>query len=149
MYFSVASGGGNGHVGWYTLPAGSSTLVDATTKLAEYAATVGPDNKFSLFESVKWCAGMSEHIPDENGNLCVPDRSVPEVLKVAPDGSTSRVAIEGFTLDGLDSVTVDTAGNIFVVRSADPNAGVLKYAPTGGAPVVLAAGTFSQVATNG
>lgn len=149
LYFNVASPGGSGYRGWNKLPAGSSTQVNATPTISEYAATMGPNNQFFLFTSVKWCVGMSQYIPDENGEYCVPDYSVPEVLKTASDGTSTSVAIQGFTLESLGGVVVDTAGNIYVARSSGPSAGILKYAPTGGAPVVLATGTFTQAATNG
>ena len=145
LYLHIGAGGGSGYIGWNKLPAGSSTQVNATTDLTEYAATMGPANLFFLFPSVKWCAGMSEYYPDQNGNYCVPDRSVPKVLEIAPNGTTTSVAIDDFTLDGLGGVVVDSAGNIYAAQSTQ----IVRYPPTGGAPVVLAAGTFTLPATNG
>lgn len=148
LYLKIASGGGSGYVGWSRLPAGSSTLVDATTRLTEYAAAMGPANQFYLLQTVSWCAGVSEYM-----GTCTSDRSVPEVLKTSPDGTTTSVQIQGLTLGTLDVrdavVVVDAAGYIYVAQSTGPSAGILKYAPTGGAPVVLATGTYTQAATNG
>ena len=142
IYLNVASGGGSGYVGWNKIAAGSSEQVNATTKLAEYAATVGPTNEFYLFQTVAWCAGVSEYL-----GTCTADRTVPEILKTAPGGTATSVPIQGLTLGtiaGNDAgVSVDRAGNIYVAQSSGPSAGLLRYAPSGGAPVVLAAGTFT------
>ena len=72
---------------------------------------------------------------------------MPEILKTTPTGTTTSVPIQGMTLgsdEGNDAgISVDQAGNIYVAQSKGPSAGVLRYAPTGGSPVVLAAGTFT------
>ena len=142
IYVNVASGGGSGYVGWSKIAAGSSEQVTATTRLAEYAATVGPTNEFYLFQTATWCAGVSEYM-----GTCTADRTVPEILKTTPDGTSAALPIQGLTLGtiaGSDAgVSVDQAGNIYVAQSTGPSAGLLRYAPTGGSPVVLAAGTFT------
>jgi hypothetical protein len=142
VYLNVASSGVSGYVGWTKVAVGSVNQVDATTKLAEYTATVGPDNQFYLLQTTVWCAGMSQYFPDQNGNLCVPDQSVPEVLTLTPTGSRTSVAVQGLT---LGPVVVDSAGNIYVALSTQ----IVRYPPTGGAPTVLATGTFALPATNG
>ncbi|MFL6025605.1 MAG: hypothetical protein ACJ72K_01640 [Friedmanniella sp.] len=148
LFLHWVSTGASGFAWWFRVPAGGSTPALLYTREASYAVAVDPANRFYLAQTARFCDSISV-----NEGSCVPDPTVAEILRFEPDGSDRGIAITPFSYDpagahSAATLAADGTGHLFVAQSAGPSAGLLKYEPTGGDPVLLASGTFTEPKRN-
>lgn len=148
LFLQWISTGGSGFEWWFRVPAGSYTPTPLYTRWAYYAVVVDPKSRFYLAQTATFCDSVPRE-PDP----CVPDETVDEILRYAPDGTSTSIKIEPFTYDRVHSnpvstLAADRKGRLFVAQSVGPSAGLLKYGPKGGAVTVLASGAFTEPKRN-
>jgi hypothetical protein len=149
LFLHWLSGGGSGFEWWFRVAAGSTNPTFLYTRDAYYAVAVDPNSRFFLAQTATFCDSIAI-----GEGACTPDEKVGEILRYAPDGTRTSVKITPFTYDqtgGPDSTSTlaaDREGRLFVAQAFGPSAGLLVYGPTGGAPKVLASGTFRQAKRN-
>jgi hypothetical protein len=68
------------------------------------------------------------------------------ILTYAADGKRTSAAVEPFSLQrtstGGELLALDRQGRAFLAQAEGPTTGLYEYGPKGGAPALLASGTF-------
>jgi hypothetical protein len=149
LFLHWQTGGGSGFEYWFRVAAGSTAPTFLLTRDAYYAVAIDPNSRFYLAQTATFCDSISV-----SEGTCTPDETVSELLRYAPDGTSTTIKITPFSYDQTEgpapvsALAADRQGRVFVAQAFGPSAGLLTYGPTGGAPTVLASGTFKQAKRN-
>lgn len=141
LYYNWSSPGGAGSYIWGALRAGATVPTSAEPKLAfEYGAV--NSTSFSLLQSREWCTS-----PAENTGTCTADRTIPDLVVRAADGSTTTKSVTGLTAGGRGSNVgaADERGDVFVSIDQGPTTGLWRVAGTGGAALQLSTAQYSRL----
>lgn len=159
LYLDVVATGASGFRFWNQLPAGATDITYPEIPLAEFSAAVAPSNLFYLLETTSTCVGPPVHPENPDQTPCVANRAVKQIETFAPSGApaptdgepasvspTSVVPVSGLVIpeSGAD-IAVNAAGSVFVASAA----GIARFAPSGGAPTLVAAGSYDQIVVVG
>ncbi len=132
--------GGSAANTFWSLAAGSSTLVQVSTRLAyQFSATNG--DSLLLGQSAGWCPAISEADPF---HPCTADHAVAHLFVRSTDGSTQDLPVTGgpkVWTNGFYPSAADSAGDLFV----DADSGLWRIPAGGGAAQQLATGQFDRL----
>ncbi|MGL3201084.1 MULTISPECIES: fibronectin type III domain-containing protein [Curtobacterium] len=135
LYFDYRAFGGSGYNGFWSLAAGSSTLVQVPAKVKfQFSAT--NDDSLLLGQSAGWCAAISP--------TCTTDRSLADLVTQDASGVTLDRAVTGgpnVPSNGYYPGAADSAGDLFV--GAD--SGLWRIPAAGGAAQQLATGQYDRL----
>ncbi len=135
LYFDYRAFGGSGYNGFWSLAAGSSTLVQVPAKVKfQFSAT--NDDSLLLGQSAGWCAAISP--------TCTTDRSLADLVTQDASGATLDHAVTGgpnVPSNGYYPGAADSAGDLFV--GAD--SGLWRIPAAGGAAQQLSSGQYDRL----
>lgn len=139
LYLDYRTTGASGASTWWALPAGSSTLVRAESRLAFDHAAVN-DRSFVLAQSAEWCAAPAEARPGG----CGVDKTLTHLLTRDASGATTERTTSGVVSPGrgVHIGAADTEGDLFVAIGSGPTPGLWRLPADGGAAQRLSDGWF-------
>lgn len=140
LYVDYRAFGGSSSNNFWSLAAGSSTLVQVSTRLAyQFSATNG--DALLLGQSAGWCPAISEADPF---HPCTADHTVAHLFVRSASGSTQDLPVTGgpkVWTNGFYPSAADSAGDLFV----DADSGLWRIPAAGGAAQQLSTGQFDRL----
>ena len=143
LYLGFRAFGGSGYHTWWSLAAGSSTLVRVTTKTAYQYSAVDQDS-LVLGQSGAWCPVLGEQSPV---NPCRADHTVTQLLTRDASGTVRTSPTTGLQVpsNGLWLGVADSAGDLFVDAPSGGTPGLWRVPGAGGAAQRLSDAQHSRL----
>jgi len=142
LYLGFTATGGSGYHGWWSLPAGSSTLTNVPVPVRYRYSAVNQDSLI-LGQSAEWCAAIAESSPIKT---CVADHTVTHLLAADASGRVTDTVTSGLQVpsNGVWLGAADTAGDLFV-DATERTPGLWRVPAAGGAAQRLSGGQFTRL----
>lgn len=142
LFLNYTSTGASGASWWSLLAPRSTTLVDATSKVAfDYAGT--NSRGLLIGQSEGWCAAPSDAQPGG----CKADKTISTVTTRTAGGASAVRTSKGVCAEGrgLHLGAADATGDLFVDVASGSTPGLWRLPAAGGAAQKLSAGQFTRL----
>ncbi|KTR02493.1 hypothetical protein NS184_15685 [Curtobacterium luteum] len=140
LYLDFRAFGGSGYHGFWSLAAGSSTLVQVPAKVKYQFSATNADSLL-LGQSAGWCSATSEADPF---HPCTTDHSLATLVTRDASGTTQELAVTGgpkVPSNGYYPGAADSAGDLFV----DADSGLWRIPAAGGAAQQISTGQYDRL----